>query len=185
MRKIKLFNLACAILTFGMLVTNNSYVYAQTQDVNGTGDYQIYDMLSGETTYHSFKDLPKPENGEASPGYFPNGCSVEMEEPVYSVKAIVGVDNRFKISTTTDGPYCNTVYLETTYSDGYEGIGSGFVIGPYAVATAAHCLYSEDHGGYAVSVKVVPAKNGTTEPYGSETVSSASSLVVSSEFINN
>lgn len=65
--------------------------------------------------------------------------------------------------------------------------GTGFVLGSNAVATAAHVIYNGETGKYPDSVKVVPAKNGSVEPYGSVGVATAQgkNLIVSSGFISN
>ena len=100
----------------------------------------------------------------------------------------MGDDNRTLITNTAIGPYCNTVYIETTYASTPNTVylGTGFILGPSAVVTAAHCVYNERRGGYASTVKIIPAKNGAVEPYGSESVSvSADNVVVSTGFINS
>lgn len=71
----------------------------------------------------------------------------------------MGDDNRTLITNTAIGPYCNTVYIETTYASTPNTVylGTGFILGPSAV-----------------------------EPYGSESVSvSADNVVVSTGFINS
>lgn len=90
----------------------------------------------------------------------------------------MGSDDRVKVTDTTQGPYCSTVQVYSVFPNGYVGTGSGFVIGPSAVATAAHCVYNKDCGGLATSVEIIPAKNGSLHPYGSTTVGSTQ-LVVS------
>jgi len=48
--------------------------------------------------------------------------------------------------------------------------GSGVLIDPYHVMTAGHCVYDRDLGGYAESIKVIPAYDddrSDQEPFGS------------------
>ena len=56
------------------------------------------------------------------------------------------------------------------------------MIGPNALATAAHNLYSIKDKAYVKSVNVAPARSGSSKPYGSENVS-ASSMTVSSSYL--
>ena len=87
-------------------------------------------------------------------------------------------------------PYCNTVYIYAQYTHNgvsYRGIGSGFVIGPSAVATAAHCVYHATYG-IADSIYIVPAKNGTLEPYGRETIDDpviGESVIISTDYLQS
>lgn len=185
MKKGKYISLLSGVLAAIILISNNTFVYAGNQVNESNSDYQIYNISSGEISYYSFRDLPVSDDGGYSPGYYPNGYEEILVQDA-SPMAIVGEDNRQKVQNTAVGPYCNTVYIETTYSNGNTYIGTGFVLGPKAIATAAHCLYNSDRGGYAASVKVVPAKNGNKEPYGSVLVTaSADNLIVSSDFIKS
>lgn len=43
------------------------------------------------------------------------------------------------------------------------------MIGPNSVATSGHCVYDSTTGGWASSITVIPALNGTTQPFGSAT----------------
>lgn len=45
---------------------------------------------------------------------------------------------------------------------------TGFMIGPHTVATAAHCLYSKEYGGWATSVFVTPGIDGLNAPFATE-----------------
>lgn len=51
----------------------------------------------------------------------------------------------------------STVYIETHTSDGGIYRGTGFMIGPNAVATSGHVVFSHDHGGWITYAKVTPA----------------------------
>lgn len=182
MKKNKIYYALFAISTIALLASNSWVVNAREQITKDNSDYQSYCISSGEISYYSFDDLETPENGGYSPGYFPNGCE-ELHEQEVLPAAVVGSDNRTKIDNTAVGPYCNTVYVSMTFSDGKTYRGSGFMIGPKAVVTAGHCLYNRDKQEYATSVTVIPAKNGNTEPYGSATAS-ARNLIVSSDYIS-
>lgn len=58
---------------------------------------------------------------------------------------------------------------------------TGFMVGPHTVATAAHCLYSKDYGGWATSVFVTPGLDGLNAPFATEY---ATSFAVSPTWIS-
>lgn len=174
------------VLVIAMLVCIVPSAAAVTNLDSTQFDYQVYDLETGESSYHSFAELPSSSNDDNygySPGYYPNGVADidSMFGSTVSPQAIVGNDDRVKVTDTTQTPYCNTVQVYSVYPNGYVGIGSGFVIGPSAVATAAHCVYNKDCGGLATSVEIIPAKNGSVHPYGSTTVGTKQ-LVVSLKY---
>ena len=175
-------------------VTTDASAFVDNQaSIVESSDYVRYDFESGATSYHSFYEVPNAI-GDAdyaiSPGYFPNGTEYN-DGNLASPAAIVGsADNRVHITNTTVGPYCNTVYIYAQYTHNgvsYRGIGSGFVIGPSAVATAAHCVYHATYG-IADSIYIVPAKNGTLEPYGRETIDDpviGENVIISTDYLQS
>ncbi len=87
-------------------------------------------------------------------------------EPGVSGQNVQGVDERVQVVDTTVPNLRTVVFLELY--DGFNdliGTCSGTIIGPDAVLTAAHCLYSAADG-WVQDIAVVPAKNGNLEPYG-------------------
>jgi glutamyl endopeptidase len=97
------------------------------------------------------------------------GGSDEPEgDPRISKHAVVGEDDRVRITDTTAFPWRAIAYLEL-YDDSTGEVGqcTGTFIGPDAVLTAAHCLWDSERG-WVDRVRVVPGKNGRDEPFGSE-----------------
>lgn len=63
--------------------------------------------------------------------------------------------------------------IEITWNDGCTSYGTAFMIGPNLAATSGHCVYqyhartNHDAHGLAKSIRVIPGKSGSSEPYGS------------------
>ena len=90
------------------------------------------------------------------------------EGSLVSAHAVVGEDDRVRITDTTAFPWRAIAYLELHYDSTAEvGQCTGTFIGPDAVLTAAHCLWDRERG-WVDRVRVVPGKNGREEPFGSE-----------------
>lgn len=89
-----------------------------------------------------------------------------VEEAVAAIEAIVDRDDRVRITQTTQIPWRRLCALRITFPSGSSFRGTGFLIGPRAVATAGHCVYLRNQGGWARKVEVIPGCNGTQRPYG-------------------
>ena len=95
-----------------------------------------------------------------------------------SIEEIIVETNSFTDGETTAGYFPN----ESLTINGGTNYGSGFMIGPNALATAAHNLYSIKEKAYVKSVNVAPARSDNSKPFGSENVS-ASSMIVSDSYL--
>lgn len=67
-------------------------------------------------------------------------------------KAIIGADNRTTISNPKVYPYRAIAYLVVKARCGCNWTATGFMVGPSAMMTAAHCLVCSDHGKPAESM---------------------------------
>lgn len=152
--------------------SDNGIKPQNTQNVSigvSTYDFQTHSWASQTKTVRIDPSL----SGESSPGYFPK----RSESPSATINGIIGGNDINPVSSPTTGPYCETVSLQITTPSGGTDVGSGFMLGPYAVVTAAHCLTN------ASSIIVAPARIGDTFPFGQET-DTASSFVISSDYLN-
>ena len=68
------------------------------------------------------------------------------------------------IAATPPDPVGMIVMLQVRMPRG-EVTCTGFMVGPHTVATAAHCLYNNEMGGWASSAFVTPGIDGLTAPY--------------------
>lgn len=81
-------------------------------------------------------------------------------------ESIIGADERVKITNTAAYPNSAIAFLEIQFPDG-AGSCTGWMIGPHTLATAAHCVYLQDLGGWATAIQVYPGRNGNVTPFGS------------------
>src|SRR5262249_39859562 len=80
--------------------------------------------------------------------------------------SIIGRDDRVRVTNTRAFPWSAVCQLQSTFPDGYRGLGSGAVIGSRYVLTAGHVVYDSSHGGWASKVQVAAGRNGSSLPFG-------------------
>jgi V8-like Glu-specific endopeptidase len=98
-----------------------------------------------------------------------------METPFAAVGAatererIGADDSRQRIQDTSAVPYRWVCSLDVTWP-GHDrdrfGRGSGILVGPRQVLTAAHCIYRTRDAATPLSVYAAPGRNGRTDPIG-------------------
>jgi V8-like Glu-specific endopeptidase len=99
-----------------------------------------------------------------------------VEEAVAVLEVIIGSDDRVRIHKTTEVPWRRICALRITFKNGSVYRGTGFFIGPRTVATAGHCVYLHNQGGWAQKIEVIPGANGAARPFGAVTASSFRSV---------
>jgi len=82
-------------------------------------------------------------------------------------EVVFGNDDRVLVGNTRPYPWRTICKLEITAADGARFGCSGAMIGPRTVLTNGHCVFMHDHGGWVRNVRVIPGKNGASEPFGS------------------
>lgn len=123
--------------------------------------------VAGPTTV-----LARPDGGFFSEGGVQQPLLPPVGDPsVSKPENVIGVDSRVIVTDTANVPWRCICHLEVEYEFGPTGFGTGFLIGPRAVLTAAHVLDSPARNGStrrrtARQVRVVPGRNGTMAPYG-------------------
>ena len=86
-------------------------------------------------------------------------------------------DDRVRVTNTRVPPFSYICKLEMVFIDSRSRlprnfIGTGTLVSPSKILTAAHCLFDREHSyGYAQRVRVIPGKNGPgrtrrEEPFG-------------------
>ena len=82
-------------------------------------------------------------------------------------ETVCGRDDRIEVTNTTSIPWRWICKLIITFPNGARGGCTGWFIGPKAVMTAGHCVFSSGNGGWASRIEVIPGMRGATRPYGS------------------
>lgn len=85
------------------------------------------------------------------------------------LEAIIGNDDRVKVDQAfmSRNPWRQICALRIRSQSGQFYVGTGWYISPTTLATAGHCVYLQDDGGWAASIDVIPAKFGASQPFGS------------------
>jgi len=97
-------------------------------------------------------------------------------------RQIFGDDDRVQIPNTKAYPFKVFGYIQATSKNG-QGSCSGTLIGPRTVLTAAHCVYSNEDGGWLTDVLFAPGLNGLDDaPFG---VFAAESTSIVEGFVTN
>lgn len=74
----------------------------------------------------------------------------------YETQGIVGNLNWYHVKNPSVYPYSPIGCIRIDWPDNKQGWGTAFMISRYKAATAAHCLYSSEHGGWAKSIRFWP-----------------------------
>jgi V8-like Glu-specific endopeptidase len=82
------------------------------------------------------------------------------------LEAVIGDDDRMKVDEAAmrKNPFRQICALRITSQTDRTFVGTGWFIGPGVLATAGHCVFLQDEGGWAKSITVIPAKQGSLEP---------------------
>ena len=100
-----------------------------------------------------------------------------VEAAAAAIEVVIGNDDRVRVTQTTLVPWRRLCALRIEFPSGATYRGTGFLIGPRAVATAGHCVYLHDQGGWARKVEVIPGCNGSARPFGQAHSGSLRSVV--------
>ncbi|HCT75223.1 MAG TPA: serine protease [Micromonosporaceae bacterium] len=88
-----------------------------------------------------------------------------VEELTQTMEVILGTDDRIRIKNTVKVPWRRYCALRIEFPTGAVYRGTGFFIGDRTLATAGHCVYLQNQGGWARRIEVIPACNGTHRPF--------------------
>ena len=154
------------VLAMMLTCTNVYAAEGEVTPVDSTDEQEYatsitYNVETGEITYGA------DQTGDLSDA---SSYAIQYDEygidPLYD--GIIGLDNRVRITNTTDSPYRNICYIEAYFKNNKVKKGSGTLVYSDVLLTSGHVIYDKELGGWAYHVKVTPAKNGKdSEPLGS------------------
>lgn len=84
------------------------------------------------------------------------------------IESVIDTDERHQVTDTTVFPFRALVFLLISSPGGTYSC-TGFFISENTIATAGHCVYGTELGGWATSITAYPGRNGDSTPYGSAT----------------
>lgn len=162
-----------------LAVTGVVACHSQVTDANSSDD-----QLSGAAGNPSFwlEDEASAELQEAAPldallALDPLPRGVQLPDDLVVDKKVVRNDNRVRVSHTRKAPYSSIAMLLVTFpNDPRPGMCSGSLIASDAVLTAAHCVFDANLGGFATSMRVVPATYPNASGIAEQPFGSASAL---------
>jgi V8-like Glu-specific endopeptidase len=87
------------------------------------------------------------------------------------LEAIIGNDDRVRVADNLmrANPWRQICALRIRSKTGKMYVGTGWFIAPRVLATAGHCVFLQNEGGWAKSIDVIPAKAGVMEVFGKST----------------
>jgi V8-like Glu-specific endopeptidase len=167
-------------------------IQAQALVVPG-GGHRPVSNLSAAAAFNATRVLPPPKRisqVEQVPGYLRGRAAVASSSGLISslaasarpsrrpaaagsfgsdmvAEVIVGNDDRVPVADPTESPWRHICSLQIESETGVQFLGTGWFIGPKTLMTAGHCVFLHDAGGWAKSITVIPALNGSELPYGS------------------
>jgi len=179
-RKYKLFSiLVSGVLVFSLVPTLKANALVEENNVivnniDDSDDIKVRDINTKSETTVTKSQYTKDVNGilpttndvideNSTSAYIPKGLQVKQPKR----GSIIGTDDRVKITNTKVFPYTAICYIQIVFPNNKTYIGTAWMYAKDVAVTAGHCVYSAADGGWAKSIEVVPACNGSTRPYGS------------------
>lgn len=122
------------------------------------------ELTSSESTQESISTTEWTSESQVSTEA--TTSSVDEESLQAYPEGIIDGDNQFLVRNPSLDPYRKIVRLES-YFAARPLYGTGVLVGPDLVLTAAHNVYDTARGKWTQDVWATPAQNGDATPYGS------------------
>ncbi len=99
-------------------------------------------------------------DAQISEPYTPPAKLVSVENDNAGTRSAIGDDTRTLVTNPSASPYCKIVYVRA-YFDERTIRGTGVILGPDVILTAAHTIYRPEYGGYPNEVRIFTEVNGS------------------------
>ncbi len=108
-----------------------------------------------------------PGEEEVDLGFLPDAAIASFGDDTV-LEVILGNDDRVKVvkELLSGNPWRQICALRIRSKTGKTYVGTGWFIAPKVLATAGHCVFLQKDRGWAQEIEVIPAKFGTSEPFG-------------------
>jgi V8-like Glu-specific endopeptidase len=83
------------------------------------------------------------------------------------LEVVIGDDDREAVTNVLATPWKKIAALRIKAKNGLTYVGTAWFISPTVLATAGHCVFMHDEGGWPASIEVIPALDGTQRFFGS------------------
>jgi glutamyl endopeptidase len=113
-----------------------------------------------------FESAP-PANGGEDQDVLPDVAVASMGDATM-LEVVLGRDDRVRVASSqvSQPPWRMICALRIKSRSGRMYVGTAWFIAPKVLATAGHCVFLHDDGGWAESITVIPRKDGNSEPLG-------------------
>lgn len=145
---------------------------------------QTFTVLSSDERQAEDNSTRSNDYSKTSAEYVPDTLN---SLPPSDINVAADFGDWYTVSDATTGRYRNTVRILARGEDGGTGYGTGFMIGPAAVATAAHCVYGENFGDDCIptSITVIPAPYYEANPSNPSISATATGFIVNGNWTND
>lgn len=145
---------------------NNKFIFESVNkefdDINSNDEKQQIILGNTNDTSNSLNTTYEDMNNSREKYSINNLKNISNEN---DSEKIIGIDNRIKVDNVFENPYKKIVMLEVKYKDGIFQ-GSGSLIRPNIVLTAAHNIYNRSLGGYPLETTVLAGLNKQKPSFG-------------------
>ena len=163
MKKLYAIALLCSVLMSLFVIQ----IYAKDDATTPLGEEIINYYPKTKTletqivSYDNARSLTNlSSDAQISEPYTPPAKLVSVENDNAGTRSAIGDDTRTLVTNPSASPYCKIVYVRA-YFDERTIRGTGVILGPDVILTAAHAIYRPEYGGYPNEVRIFTEVNGS------------------------
>lgn len=136
-------------------------------EILGPGLTSVPSLPSYRSPQRSFGMELESARPESDQEQFPDVALASFGDATI-FEVVIGQDDRVQVPVErmATNPFRQICALRIRSKSGKTYVGTAWFIGPRTLATAGHCVFLQNDGGWAESIRVIPAKFGASEPLG-------------------